>query len=311
MTGDKAPSLLDGIGNTPLIELKRICPASSARVLLKLENKNPSGSSKDRSALAMITGAERRGDLRKGMRVVEASGGSTGTSLAMISAVKGYDCTIVTSDAFSDEKLKSIAAFGATLDIIPSAHGKMTYPGLYEKLHDRVHELARQPENFFVDQTRNPDNPSAYFGMGQEIIAEVRGRIDAFVMSCGSGGCFSGTMTALRAQDAGTLGIAVEPNGYRHISGGPKGMHRIDGVGDGPPGPLFRRDFVDGVEAVSDEEAYAMARRLAREEGIFAGKSAAANVIGALRTAARLGPGATVVSVICDSGYKYLSGDLF
>lgn len=304
-------SLLDSIGDTPLLPLRRLPAPGSARVLVKLESKNPSGSSKDRSALSMIEAAEAAGDLGPGIRLVEASGGSTGTALAMICAIKFYACTIVTSDAFADEKLKSIRAFGAELDIVPSVHGKATYPELFEQMHARVEALGRLPGHFYLHQMANPANPRAYERMGAEILAEAGAPVDAFAMACGSGGCFSGTMVALKAANPATQGIAVEPAAYRHISGGPKGVHRIDGVGDGPPGVLFRRDLVDGIEAVTDEEAYTMARRLAREEGIFAGKSAAANVTAALRVAARLGEGRTVVTVICDSGSKYLSGDLF
>jgi len=304
-------NLLSGIGNTPLIELTKLPGPEDARVLVKLESKNPTGSSKDRSALSMIEDAERTGVLKPGQRVVEASGGSTGTALAMICALKGYPCTIVTSDAFADEKLKTIQAFGATLDIIPSIHGKATYPELFDLMHARVEELGRLPDNYYLHQMKNPANPKAYNVMGQEILNQTAGAVDAFTMTCGSGGCFSGTMEVFKANRGDILGIAVEPAGYRHISGGPKGVHHIDGVGDGPPGVLFRYDLVDEIEAVSDDEAYEMARRLAREEGIFGGKSAAANVVAALRVANRLGKGKTVATVICDTGYKYLSGDLF
>jgi cysteine synthase A len=306
-----ASPLLGAIGNTPLVPLRRLAPAGSARVLVKLESVNPSGSAKDRMALSMIEAAERDGRLQPGHRLVEASGGSSGTALAMITAIKGYACTIVSSDAFADEKLMTMRAFGATVDIVPSAHGKATYPELFVAMRARVEALAREPGAVFLDQNRNPDNAAAYRHMADEIAAQVEGPVDAFAMACGSGGCFSGTMEGLRARYPGVRGIGVEPAAYRHLSGGPRGVHHIDGVGDGPPGPLFRMDLVDEIEAVTDQEAYAMARRLAREEGILGGKSAAANVTAALRVAARLGRGHTVVSVICDSGYKYFSGDLF
>jgi cysteine synthase A len=303
--------LLAAIGDTPLVELRRVVPAGAARVLVKLESANASGSAKDRSILSMVEAAERSGELRPGARLVEASGGSSGTSLAMIAAVKGYACTIVSSDAFADEKLQTMRAFGATVDVVPSAHGKSTYPELFEQMRARVLALAREPDTVFLDQSRNPHNPAAYHRMAEEILADVGGPVDAFAMTCGSGGTFSGAIATLKGRHPATLGIAVEPAAYRHISGGPKGVHHIDGVGDGPPGPLFRRDLVNGIEAVTDEEAYAMARTLARQEGIFAGKSSAANVCGALRAARRLGAGRVVVTVICDSGYKYLRGDLF
>jgi cysteine synthase A len=304
-------SLLDSIGNTPLVELTTIVPPGSARVLVKLESMNPSGSSKDRSALSMIERAEADGRLQPGHRIVEMSGGSTGTALAMIASIKGYDCTIVTSDAFADEKLKAIAAFGADLDIIRGEHGKATYPELFVQLIARVRELAEQPGTFYTDQMVNPDNPRGYMNLGRELVAQTQGEVDAFVMACGSGGCFSGSASVLKEHNPDLLAVVTEPASYRHVSGAPKGVHKIDGIGDGPPGPLFRRDLVDAIEAVENEEAYAMARRLAREEGVFGGKSAAANVVVALRVAQRLGPGKTVATVICDSGYKYLSGDLF
>jgi cysteine synthase A len=303
--------LLDTIGNTPLVKLRNVVAPDSADVFVKLESKNPSGSAKDRSALSMVEGAERSGRLRPGDHVVEASGGSTGTSLAMICALKGYECTIVASDAFADEKLKTIRAFGANLVLIPSVYGKATYPELFELMHQHVQKLGDRPGHVYLNQMKNPDNPAAYGQLAREILEQTAGDIDAFVMTVGTGGCFSGTTGVLKQHRPGLLGVAVEPAAYRHISGGARGVHRIDGVGDGPPGVLFRYDLVDQVEAVTDEDAYEMARELARREGIFGGKSAAANVLGALRVAARLGAGKVVVTIICDSGYKYLSGDLF
>jgi len=304
-------SLLSAIGNTPLLELKRVVPEGSARVLVKLESKNPSGSTKDRSVLSMIEEAEATGEIQTGSRIVEVSGGSTGTAIAMICAIKGYDCTIVTSDAFADEKLQTMKAFGATLDIIPSVHGKATYPELFELLHARVEELGRTAGNYYTHQMSNPNNPKAYHRLAQEILEQTGGEVDAFSMAVGTGGCFTGTVETLKKYRWTIQGVAVEPDRYRHISGGPKGVHHIDGVGDGPPGVLFNYDLVDEVESVTDEGAYDMARRLARHEGIFGGKSSAANVIGAIRAAKKLGPGKTVVTVICDTGYKYLSGNLF
>src|SRR5262245_40949203 len=251
--------LLAAIGNTPLVELRRVVPSGGGRVLVKLESANASGSAKDRSILSMVEAAERDGSLRPGSRIVEASGGSSGTSLAMISAVKGYACTIVSSDAFADEKLQTMRAFGATVEIVPSAHGQSTYPELFEPMRARVEALAREPDVVFLDQSRNPNNPAAYRAMAEEILAQSGASVDAFAMTCGSGGTFSGTIATLKAHRPGVLGVAVEPAAYRHISGGPRGVHHIDGVGDGPPGPLFRRDLVDAIEAVTDDEAYTMA----------------------------------------------------
>ena len=304
-------SLIGAIGNTPLVELKRLTPNNGSRVLVKLENKNPSGSAKDRSALAMIEAAERSGSLRPGVRVVEATGGSAGTSIAMICAVKGYDSTIVTSDAFTDEKLQTMRAFGANLEIIHGEHGKGTYPELLDRLVERARELGDIEGNCYLGQMSNPANPIAYHRMADEILEQTDGAVDAFAMSVGTGGCFTGTMERLKECNPAVVGIAVEPDAYRHISGGPKGVHHIDGIGDGPPGVLFRYDLVDSTYSVTDKEANEIARELASKEGIFCGKSSAANVLGAIRAANALGPGKTVVTVICDTGYKYLSSDLF
>jgi cysteine synthase len=259
-----ARGLLARIGNTPLVELERIPPPGSARVLVKCENLNPSGSSKDRSAVSMIESAERDGRLRPGQRIVEMSGGGTGTALAMISAIKGYDCTIVCSDAFADEKLRAIAAFGADLNIIHGVHGKATYPELFDEMIARVQQLAAEPGTFYTDQMRNPANPRGFMHLGREIWAQTEGRVDGFVMACGSGGCFSGSTAELKQHNPDLLAVVPEPADYRHVSGGPTGVHRIDGIGDGEPGPLFRRDLVDGIEAVTNEEAYDMARRRER-----------------------------------------------
>ncbi|TCP47822.1 cysteine synthase A [Tamaricihabitans halophyticus] len=306
------PGVLAAIGNTPLVELTSVAPTDGARVLVKLESLNPTGSAKDRSAISMIERAEEEGRLRHGDRVVEMSGGGTGTALAMIASVKGYDCTIVTSDAFPEQKRQAIAAFGARLDIIHGEHGRSTYPGLFEKMIRRVEELAGERATFYTNQMRNPDNPRGYQELGREILAQTDGQLDAFVMGCGSGGCFTGVTTLLKDQLArGPLAVAVEPARYRHLTGAHGGVHKIQGFGDGPPGPLFRRDLVDRIVAVEDDEAYDMARRLAREEGVFGGKSTGANVVAAIQVARALGPGKTVTTVVCDNGYKYLADDLF
>jgi cysteine synthase A len=278
---------------------------------VKYEAANPSGSAKDRMALSMVVGAERSGRLSPGQRLVELSGGSTGTALALVCAVKGYELYIVASDAFADEKIQTMRAFGATVELVPSKHGKSTYPELFDEMRARVVELSKAEGTVWLDQSNNPDNPAGYHQMAREILEQTGRAVDAFVMSCGSGGCFSGNAVVLKKELPGLRAVAVEPAAYRHLSGGPRGVHHIDGIGDGPPPKNFRMDLVDEIIAVTDEQAFDMARTLAKREGIFAGKSSAANVVASLQVAERLGPGRNVVTVICDTGYKYLQGSVF
>ncbi len=308
--GRMQTSVLDGIGGTPLLALRRIVPKSGARLLLKLESLNPTGSMKDRMAQAMIEGAEADGRLAPGGSVVEYTGGSTGVSLALVCAVKGYPLDIVTSDAFSREKLDHMEILGARLEIISSDAGKMT-----EKLtRDMVAAakiLAARPGAFLTDQLSNPDPIAAYHRMAQEIWQQTEGRVDAFVHSVGTAGSFRGIGEGLRRLNEQVRLVAVEPAESAVLSGGPSGAHKIDGIGAGFVVPLWRHDLADSVEPISTEEASAMALRLAREEGLFAGTSTGANVTAALRLAEQLGPEATIVSIMCDTGMKYLSSPLF
>ncbi len=299
--------ILACIGDTPLLALRTIMPANGARILLKLEAANPTGSMKDRMALAMIAAAEADGRLPDGGPVVEYTGGSTGVSLALVCAVKRHPLHIVTSDAFAREKLDHMRLLGATLQIVPSESGRMT-----EKLTRDMIEAARVVSErtgaFWTDQMKNTDQLAAYHGLADEIWAQTGGRIDGFALAVGTAAALRGTGEALREHD-GRIGIvAVEPAESPVLSGGAPGAHKIDGIGAGFVVPLWHAGIADWIERVSTQEAMAMAFRLAREEGIFAGTSTGANVIGALRLAERLGPGATVVTVICDTGMKYLRG---
>ena len=302
--------VLGRIGGTGLLQLRHLVPASGCRVLVKLEGDNPTGSMKDRMALAMIEAAEADGRLQPGGSVVEYTGGSTGVSLALVCAVKGYPLHIVSSDAFAREKLDHMEILGARLEIVLSDGGRMT-----EKLtRDMVAAaavLAKEPGSFWTDQLNNTAPLAAYHRMGEEIWAQTGGRIDGFVHSVGTAGSIRGVSEALRRRNEAVRVVAVEPAESAVLSGGPPGAHKIDGIGAGFVVPLWRDGIAERIERVSTEQAAAMALRLAREEGLLAGTSTGANVIAALRLAEELGPESTVVTIMCDSGVKYLSNPLF
>jgi cysteine synthase len=299
-------TILNRIGNTSLLALRKIVPANGARVLLKLENENPTGSMKDRMALAMIEAAEADGRLTANGSVVEYTGGSTGVSLSLICAVKGYPLHIVTSDAFAREKLAHMKILGATLQIVHSESGHMT-----EKLTRDMIEAARvialETGSFWTDQMNNRDQIAAYHQMADEIWTQTDGQIDGFVQSVGTAASLRGIAERLRRHNEQISIAAVEPSESPVLSGGKAGAHKIDGVGAGFVVPLWHERIADQIEQVSTEEAVAMVIRLAREEGLFAGTSTGANVIAALRLAEQLGPAATVVTIMCDTGMKYLS----
>jgi len=305
MTGAQR-TVLDCIGNTSLLALRHVIPGNGTRILLKLESENPTGSMKDRMALAMIEAGEADGRLAPGGSVVEYTGGSTGVSLALVCAVKGYPLHIVTSDAFAREKLKHMEALGARLHIVPSESGRMT-----EKLTKDMIEAARiialDTGSFWTDQMNNTDQFAAYRKLAEEIWLQTNRHVDGFVQSVGTAASLRGTGEALRRYREPIQIVAVEPAESAVLSGGPSGAHKIDGIGAGYVVPLWRADIADRIEQVSTDAAAAMALRLAREEGIFAGTSTGANVIAALRLAEQLGPDATIVTIMCDTGMKYLS----
>jgi cysteine synthase A len=302
---DRATDVLACIGNTPLLPLRNIVPASGARICVKLESQNPTGSIKDRMALAMITAAEADGRLPPGGAVVEYTGGSTGVSLALVCTVKGHPLHIVSSDAFSREKLDHMRLLGATLQIVPSDAGRMTEK-LTRDMIEAAGRVARESGAFWTDQMKNADQVRAYHAMADEIWRQTNGRIEGFVQSVGTAGSIRGNAERLRALNPDIRIVAVEPRESPVLSGGPSGAHRIDGIGAGFVVPLWHEGLADRITPVSTEEARAMAFRLAREEGLFAGTSTGANVVAALGLADGLGPGATVVTVMCDTGMKYL-----
>ena len=299
------------IGNTPLVKLNHLPSAGSAEIWVKWEGANPTGSMKDRMAQGMIEAAEKNGLLKPGMRIVEVTGGSTGSSLAMICGPKGYKAHFVTTDAISIEKRRTMEALGARLEIMPS-HGKGITPELVERSIARVHELVREGNTFWTNQFGNPANAAGYQYLGYELMEA--GTVDAFVMGVGTGGCISGVGSVLKEKDRESqpLIVAVEPAASRNLSGGPTGGHRIEGIGIGFVPETVRLDLIDQIEAVTDEEAFQTTRELASREGLFAGMSSGANVAVATRIAKRLGKGKRVVTLLCDSGLRYLSdGDLF
>lgn len=298
------------IGNTPLIKLKRLTGPDSADVYVKYEGGNPTGSMKDRMALSMIEGGEKRGELKKGMKVIEYTGGSTGSSLAMVCATKGYQAHFVSSDAFADEKLRTMEAFGAELELIKSPEGLTAQ--LIDNMIARVRELSNASNTFWTDQVNNVDNRNAYHKMAREIIDVLRTDIDEFMTGVGGGGCFSGNSEIFKQEIPGITCTAIEPYYVRNISGGDtSGSHKLEGIGLSFVPSIFRSDLVDHVIAVKDEDAIETARLLARKEGIFGGTTSGANVWAALQRAKELGPGKTIVTVIIDSGLRYLDGELY
>ncbi|RDJ25157.1 cysteine synthase family protein [Bosea caraganae] len=301
------PTILDRIGNTALLPLRKIVPANGARILLKLESANPTGSMKDRQALAMIEAAEADGRLKPGGAVVEYTGGSTGVSLALVCAVKGHPLHIVSSDAFAKEKLDHMRLLGATLQVIKSESGGQTEK-LTRDMIEAARVIAEETGAFWTDQLKNHDQLAAYHRLGDEIRRQTEGKVDAFVQSVGTAASLRGTGERLRQHDGQIRIVAVEPAESAVLSGGSSGAHKIDGIGAGFVVPLWQTGVADRIERVSTEEARAMALRLAREEGLFCGTSTGANVVAALRLAGEMGAGATIVTVMCDTGMKYLKG---
>jgi len=303
-------SALDGIGNTPLVELNRVVPPGSARIFVKLEWANPTGSMKDRMAKAAIEAAEADGRLQSGGTVVEYTAGTTGISLAFVCAAKGYGIEIVFSDAFSDEKRRTMEAFGAHITDVKSDGGGIN-AALIQAMIRKADEISARPGHWYCNQLRNHDAIAGYLPLGEEIWTQTSGRVDAFVHAVGTAHSIHGVTRVLWSKNRDVRIVGVEPAESAVLSGGPSGAHKIEGIGLGFLPPLWQPELVNEIEPVSTSEAKAMARRLAREEGIFAGISSGANAVAALRVAKRLGEGATVVTLAVDSGLRYLSTDVF
>lgn len=303
-------SVLAAIGNTPLVQLRRVVPPGCARIVVKVEGANPTGSMKDRMAQAMVGQAEIDGRLRQGTTIVEYTGGSTGASLALVAAAKGYRLRIVTSDAFSEDKLTQMAAFGAQLTVIPSP-GRLITKDLIEKMIRTARDIGREPGVYWTDQLNNTDSITGYHPLGEEIWQQTDGAVDAFVQAVGTTASLQGVSAVLRRHSPGVRIVAAEPAESAVLSGAPAGSHRIEGIGIGYQPPMWRPDLADEVVTATTAEAEAMARRLAREEGLFTGTSSGLNVIGAIRIGQQLGPTATVATLLIDSGLKYLSSGVY
>jgi cysteine synthase len=299
------------IGNTPLIKLSRLSEPGCADIYIKYEGANPTGSMKDRMALSMIEGAEKRGQLKPGGRVVEYTGGSTGSSLAMVCATKGYQAHFVSSNAFSNEKLQTMKAFGAHLDLVESPDGKISAQ-LIQDMIAKARELSKAPNTFWTDQFNNVDNRNAYHQMAKEIIGVLGNQVNEFIQGVGTSGSFSGNADILKNQIPGIRCIAIEPSNLRALSGGDiTGRHKLEGIGSGFVPSICRLDLADEIIAVTDEDAYETARKLARMEGVFAGTTTGANVWAAIQRARIIGAGKRIVTIAVDSGLKYLNGDLY
>ena len=303
-------SILDAIGDTPLVPLRRLAPPNGAELWLKLEYRNPTGSMKDRMALAMIEGAERDGLISPGDTIVEYTGGSTGPALALVCSAKGYRALIVIADCFTEERFRLMRALGAELDVIESVEGrpKVTAKDI-ENMVARGAELATQPGHYATDQFNNPYIiPGHRDHLGREIWEQSEGRVTAFCHGLGTASSLLGVSEALKPR--GVFIQAHEPAGSAAISGGERGSFAIQGW-TGLVMPHWNPDGVDHVEPIGDDEALEMTLRLSREEGIFAGISTGANIVGAHRLAERLGSEAVIVSLAVDSGFKYMSVDPF
>jgi cysteine synthase A len=302
--------ILRAIGNTSMVQLRKVVPARCAAVFVKLEWENPTGSVKDRMAQAVISRAEEDGRLTRGDTVVEYTGGSTGASLAMVCAAKGYRLRIVSSDAFSREKRDQMTALGAELTLVPS-EGGLTTKKLILDMVEAARKLSQEPHTYWTDQLHNQDSVAGYYPLGEEIWSQTNGDVHAFVHCVGTSASLRGIATALKRREPGVKIVAVEPAESSVLLGGPPGSHQIEGVGIGYMPPLWAPELVDDILPVKTADAKAMARRLAREEALFAGTSSGANVLAAIQVAERLGPGAKVVTLMVDSGLKYLNTDVY
>ena len=302
--------ILHAIGNTSLVRLRKIVPSKCADIFVKLEWENPTGSVKDRMAQAVISRAEEDGRLKPGDTVVEYTGGSTGTSLALVCAAKGYRLRIVSSDAFSQEKLDHMAALGAELTLVRS-EGGLTTKKLILDMIEVARGLSQKPHTYWIDQLNNHDSIAGYYSLGEEIWSQTKGEIDAFVHCVGTAASSRGVAAVLKRYKPSIKIVVVEPAESSVLLGGQAGPHKIEGVGIGYTPPLWEPSLVDDILPVRTEDAKDMAKRLAREEALFAGTSSGANVVAAVQVAKRLGPDAKVVTLMADSGLKYLSTDVY
>lgn len=303
-------SILEAIGNTPLVELKKVVPVGAARIVAKLESANPTGSMKDRMAQTVIKNAESRGWIKPGYTVVEYTAGTTGVSLAYVCAALGYKFHAIFSDAFSNEKRITMKAYGAEITDIQSAQKKINEK-LIKEMIAFADKLSQQDGYWWCDQLNNRDGEEGYFPLGDELWQQVEGKMDAFVHVVSTTHSIHGITKALRKKKSHIKIYAVEPFESAVLSGHPGGSHKIEGIGIGFIPPLWQPEWVDEILTVSTEEAMSMARRLAKEEGIFAGTSTGANIVAAIKVAEKLPPESTVATIIVDSGLRYISTPLY
>jgi cysteine synthase len=300
----------NAIGNTPLVEIRKVNPKNSARIVAKLEWNNPTGSMKDRMAKAVIEAAENRGDIRRGSTVVEYTAGTTGISLAFVCASLGYHFHAIFSDAFSNEKRVTMKAFGAQITDVKSDNKKITEK-LIKEMIETSRKISEQENHWWADQLNNRDAEEGYYTLGDEIWEQTEGQVDAFVHTVSTAHSIHGVTKGLRKHNPGIKVFAVEPDESAVLSGRPSGSHQIEGIGIGFVPPLWQPELVDEILTVSTSDAMSMARRLAKEEGIFAGTSSGANLVASIKIAERIGPGKTVATIIVDSGLRYISTALY
>jgi cysteine synthase len=302
--------ILKAIGNTSIVRLRKVVPPGYADILVKLEWENPTGSMKDRMANAVISRAEEDGRLKAGYTVIEYTGGSTGASLALVCAAKGYKIHIISSDAFAQEKLDQMRALGAELTMVPSEGGKTTKKLILDMI-ETARRMSQEPETYWTDQLKNQDSISGYYGLGEEIWSQTQGKVDAFVHSVGTAASIRGAATVLRRHKGAVKIVAVEPAESSVLLGGQPGPHKIEGIGIGYTPPLWDPSVVDEIIPIKTDDAKELARRLAREEGLLGGTSSGANVLAAIQVAQKLGPGKQVVTLMVDSGLKYMNTDVY
>ena len=303
-------NILEIIGNTPIVKLQKIVPRGCGEIYLKLEAYNPTGSKKDRMALAMIEGAEKRGDLKKGMTVVEYSGGSTGAGLAFVCSLKGYRFRLITADVFGKEKISLMNSLGADLEVIKSRDGKITKE-LINKMINRAKEISKEPNTFFTNQLDNEDVIKGFVPLGEEILDQINGSIDAVCDTVGTAGTLMGIAKAFKNASSNSKIIAVEPSSSPILSKGIKGSHNVEGVGLGFIPKIYDSKLVYDVITIEESIARQTSRDLALKEGVFCGTSSGMNVAAAIQISQKLGPKSRVVAIACDTGLKYLSEGLF
>lgn len=306
----RSEDTLGAIGRTPLIRLKAFEPEGGAEIWIKLEGGNPTGSYKDRMAVSVIGRAIDRGDLKPGDRIVEYTGGSTGTALAFVSAVLGLKFVAVFSDAFSHSKRQAMEAFGAEVLVEQSEGGSIT-PELIQRMKARALALAEEAGSYYADQFGSPDVRAGYEPMGQEIAGDLDRPVDALVAAVGTGAALMGAADGLARQGIEPRIVALEPLQSPFLTTGKGGPHRVEGVGVGFAPPFLENDRVDEIRSIDQEAAFDMCRELAARAGVFCGGSTGLNVVAAMELARELGPGKRVVTLGCDNGSKYLGGHIY